>query len=53
MAAFPLAITESPDDSPDRMPVDDALIASLKGGFASHLIVTASMGERLMDHFRG
>ena len=31
----------------------EPLIASLKGGFASHLIVTASMGERLMDHFKG
>jgi DNA-binding transcriptional regulator LsrR (DeoR family) len=30
----------------------EPLIAALKGGFASHLIVTASMGKRLMDHFR-
>lgn len=30
----------------------EPLIAALKGGFASHLIITASMGKRLMDHFR-
>jgi len=29
----------------------EPLVAALKGGFASHLIVTASMGKRLMERF--
>jgi DNA-binding transcriptional regulator LsrR (DeoR family) len=29
----------------------EPLVASLRGGFASHLIITASMGKRLMDRF--
>jgi DNA-binding transcriptional regulator LsrR (DeoR family) len=31
----------------------EPLVASLKGGFASHLIITASMGARLMARFKG
>jgi DNA-binding transcriptional regulator LsrR (DeoR family) len=30
----------------------EPLVAAIKGGFASHLIVTASMGTRLMERFR-
>ena len=30
----------------------EPLVSSLRGGFASHLIVTASMGRRLMERFK-
>ena len=30
----------------------EPLVAAIKGRFASHLVVTASMGRRLMDHFK-
>ena len=29
----------------------EPLVAALKGGFASHLIVTASMARRIMDRW--
>ena len=44
MAAFPLAITESPDDSPDRMPVDDALIASVVETFYQRIRADERLG---------
>lgn len=44
MAAFPLAITESPDDSPDRVPVDDALIAAVVETFYRRIRADERLG---------